>query len=309
MNSNDDQKKFDTKVPASSEDHNSNQDSESDFDSEEFQDADGNRADEIEEDDGEDRGNESEESYYDGQNRGRSFEGQDSKPKPKPSAPIKFSLPPPNNVVLIGGMGSGKSSVGWILAKLLGFGFVDTDKLVERRTGKNIAALFSELGETGFRSAERDILQNWRSARSYVFSVGGGAVMDDGSWQIIQELGITVWLNPPVQEVARRLLRSPIELNERPLLSDLTPKESPDLLPEERQKKLVERLIVLNGMRQGRYRQAKIVFESGYESPEISAKIINETLVKMPSFSASNLRETRFNVQQGSSAVNRWGNV
>ncbi len=81
----------------------------------------------------------------------------------------------PQRIVLIGFMGSGKTTVGRILAARLGRAFVDTDALVEQRAGKAIARIFAEQGEAGFRDAEAAVLAGLARRGGMVVATGGGA--------------------------------------------------------------------------------------------------------------------------------------
>jgi shikimate kinase len=79
-----------------------------------------------------------------------------------------------HNIALIGFMGTGKSSVGRLLADQLRFSFVDTDELIESRSGKSIAAIFAEQGEPAFRKYEQEIVTELSSRKKTVISTGGG---------------------------------------------------------------------------------------------------------------------------------------
>jgi shikimate kinase len=177
-------------------------------------------------------------------------------------------------------MASGKTSIGWILARLAGLGWLDADREVERRCGKSIARIFAEDGEGRFRAMERGVVSDWAGVRQHVLSVGGGAVMDDESWGHLRKMGTLVWLRPPTELVARRLLARPELMLQRPLIADLAPPTGKDSLAEdliakeERFTKLVERLDGIIQQRSERYGTATVVFESGWETPETSAKLL-----------------------------------
>lgn len=83
-----------------------------------------------------------------------------------------------NRVIFIGPPGSGKSSVGKALARELGLTYEDTDASITSISGRSIAAIFGELGETGFRKIERDVVLAALSSNIQVLSLGGGAVLD-----------------------------------------------------------------------------------------------------------------------------------
>lgn len=78
------------------------------------------------------------------------------------------------NLALIGFMGAGKSAVGRSVAEQLGFEFVDTDELIERRVGKSISQIFAQDGEAHFRELERSVVEQLQSENHLVISTGGG---------------------------------------------------------------------------------------------------------------------------------------
>src|ERR1043166_5922564 len=97
------------------------------------------------------------------------------------------------NVILIGAMGSGKSTSGWLLARLIGYGFVDLDQSIEVQEGLPVHEIFDKKGEGYFRDLERNLIEKLSPIRSHVVAAGGGAVMNDESWELLQRMGITVW--------------------------------------------------------------------------------------------------------------------
>ena len=190
------------------------------------------------------------------------------------------------NIILVGVMGSGKSAVGPLLAHMLGFGFLDTDAEVERMTRKPVARIFMEQGEAGFRDLERKVVARVANARRHVIATGGGSVGDEGSWQELTKHGLVVWLNPPVDEIVRRMAPGPKALQgliRRPFLDDLADisglppgTKGPALqqFMEEKRKRLADRIKALLGQRLERYRQASIVVEPEFELPETTARNI-----------------------------------
>ena len=114
-------------------------------------------------------------------------------------------------------MGSGKSSVGPLLARRLGRPLVDSDIEIERRTGRRIADLFAERGEQGFRAVEREVLVDLlESGAPAVVSTGGGVVLDPANRRALGERATTVWLDADVGVLASRVGTDP----RRPLLGD-----------------------------------------------------------------------------------------
>jgi len=205
----------------------------------------------------------------------------------------KRSVPRIGNVVLIGLMGCGKSTIGHHLSKLLGFGFVDLDRRIEKATGKSIAQMVADEGEGAFREAEQRALKSLDGINGHVIAVGGGAVMDDSSWDMIRRISYPIWVRVPVAELARRVQRSPPGLSSRPLLSDLVGGGRSE---EEISGKVAERLSALLGQRQSRYAEATVIFDDGYGTPEASAFALKTMMAheKLFTFSLDNAPYNRW---------------
>ena len=181
-----------------------------------------------------------------------------------------------SNIILVGVMGSGKSTIGERLAYYVGFGFIDVDKQIERRERKSVADIFAQKGEDYFRNAEHQTISDLSKARNQVISVGGGAVMADDNWQILKGMGTVVWLNTPPTEIARRFVMKPDDIRSRPLLKDLVEIED----KSDRQKKLTDRLAALIAQRQSRYSEANVVLEISYSTAETSAQLLKAMLTR-----------------------------
>lgn len=179
-------------------------------------------------------------------------------------------------VVLIGASGAGKTTTGWLLARLLGYGFADLDQLIEKTAGRSVQQIFAEDGEDHFRSLEAAALRGLLGLKTHVISTGGGAVLEDSNWEMFSNLGAVVWINTPAEEIARRLSADPAELEKRPLLADALTEKN----PEARQKLLTARIKALIGNRQERYKRAEVVVQDAFSTPESTAHLIRETLAK-----------------------------
>lgn len=118
------------------------------------------------------------------------------------------------NVYLVGMMGSGKSSVGRLLAQRLGYRWLDADQVLETAAGLPIPALFAEAGEGGFRELETGVLQQIGQWHSCVVSTGGGAVIRPANWGVMHQ-GVVVWLAAAAPLLLKRLEQDPTP---RPLL-------------------------------------------------------------------------------------------
>ncbi len=134
------------------------------------------------------------------------------------------------NLYLIGMMGSGKTTVGRLLAKHLGYGFVDTDDVIVQAAGKSINQLFAESGEAAFRQLESDVLSQVCAFTKLTIATGGGIVMRQENWSYLHH-GLIVWLDAPVELLYTRLQ----EDTTRPLLNDVDPQAKLRSLLEQRQ--------------------------------------------------------------------------
>lgn len=119
-----------------------------------------------------------------------------------------------SNIILIGPMGAGKSSVGKRLAKKLNRKFYDCDKVLEDRTGVAISTIFELEGEDGFRQRETKILEELIQQENYVLATGGGAVLRSENIHLINSNGITVYLKASVNSQIKRTRHD----KKRPLL-------------------------------------------------------------------------------------------
>jgi len=129
--------------------------------------------------------------------------------------------PAPNNLVLVGLRGCGKSSVGRLVARRLAWEFVDTDELIERKEGRTISAIFATDGEAGFREIERQAIEHAARGEHRVIAVGGGAVLLEANRRALRAAGLCVWLTAPPPELLRRLQADPHTATRRPALSRL----------------------------------------------------------------------------------------
>ncbi|MGO4736441.1 shikimate kinase [Bosea sp. 2KB_26] len=123
-------------------------------------------------------------------------------------------------VVLVGMMGSGKSSVGRRLATRLGLPFVDADVEIETAAGMTIPEIFAQRGETEFRDGERRVISRVLATRApLVLATGGGAFMNAETRERIIELGISIWLKADADVLMRRVRKR----SNRPLLQTADP--------------------------------------------------------------------------------------
>ena len=121
---------------------------------------------------------------------------------------------PAPNLVLVGPMGAGKTSIGRRLAERFGLAFVDADHFIEQRSGATIASIFEHVGEAGFRERERAALAELLAGSGQLLATGGGAVLDAGNRRLMRERGFVVYLRAGLDSQLRRLGRD----RTRPLL-------------------------------------------------------------------------------------------
>jgi shikimate kinase len=121
-----------------------------------------------------------------------------------------------DKVYLVGFMGSGKSTVARALAKRLDWQPLDIDELIERREHQTVANLFARQGEAYFRAAERAVLFDQLGSRHVVVATGGGTFVDPQNRAVINNDGLSVWLDVPLD---RLIPRVPAD-GRRPLAGD-----------------------------------------------------------------------------------------
>lgn len=118
-------------------------------------------------------------------------------------------------IYLTGFMGSGKSTIGPILANVLGYDYADLDAVVEAEEGRAVQAIFAEDGEAVFRRLEAAALHRTAGRERVVVALGGGALAREDNLRFALDHGTVVYLRVPVAQLVQRLQKSPTE---RPLL-------------------------------------------------------------------------------------------
>jgi len=120
------------------------------------------------------------------------------------------------NIILAGFMGTGKTTVGRILAMRLKKTFIDMDGIIEERAGKSICRIFAEEGEPYFRQLERNLVKELSAGRNQVIAAGGGVVLNPGNINDFSRAGRVICLMASETEIMRRVSAS----SERPLLEN-----------------------------------------------------------------------------------------
>lgn len=134
------------------------------------------------------------------------------------------------NIILVGPMGSGKSTIGSIIAKRLHREFQDSDHYIEDRTGVDIARIFDIEGEQGFRDRETSALRDLLDQSNRVIATGGGAVVSKKNQKLLKKAGFIIFLDTTVNQQMQRLRRD----KKRPLLQTDNPRARLETLLAER---------------------------------------------------------------------------
>ena len=166
----------------------------------------------------------------------------------------------PANVVLVGLSGSGKTTVARLLARRLGWRFVDTDQVIRRQVGMTVQEIFRVQGEPAFRALESETVADVCRRSRQVIATGGGTVVDDRNRATLLSGNLVVFLESSPEVLAGRLHRN-MGREPRPLL------ESGDL---------VERLAELGRLRDQQYRAAHHVVQTDQRTPREVVDVIAE---------------------------------
>ena len=127
-----------------------------------------------------------------------------------------------DSIVLVGPMGSGKSTVGRHLAKLLHKEFVDSDQEIETRSGAAISWIFDVEGEEGFRRRETQVLETLVTRNNLVVATGGGAVLAEKNRELLRSMGRVIYLTADLDILFSRVAKD----TTRPLLQVENPQQT-----------------------------------------------------------------------------------
>ena len=137
------------------------------------------------------------------------------------------------NIILTGFMGTGKTTVGKLLARRLGYEFIDTDELIASRAGQRIPDIFQTKGEAAFREMESAIARELGSQEGKVISTGGRLMLDPENAETLGRTGRVFCLSAPPEEIMKRVTSDPA--TQRPLLTVPNPLKRVEALLEQRQ--------------------------------------------------------------------------
>ena len=162
-------------------------------------------------------------------------------------------------IILIGYMGSGKSTLGKKVARKLNYEFLDTDSMIEERAGMTIADIFDQFGEPHFRTLEHDLLLSLKDRDKIVIATGGGMPCFKGNMDLLNELGKTFYLNRSVNELVHRLTNAK---RVRPLIAGKSAEELSSFV--------AQNLAVRNPF----YKKAKFILERDQQTAEFIETVL-----------------------------------
>ncbi|WP_286714914.1 shikimate kinase AroK [Marinobacter sp. tcs-11] len=191
----------------------------------------------------------------------------------------------PKRVVLVGPMGAGKSTIGRLLARELGYRFLDSDRIIEERCGANIPWIFDVEGEDGFRQRETAMLDELSNEVGTVLATGGGAVMRAENHGLLKKNAVVVYLKTSIDQQVERTRKD----RNRPLLQNDDPEG------------VLRRLFAI---RDPLYTElADIVMFTDRKSPRLVVRqLVNRINPKTPRHRRQRRKEGRHNAQGTSRA-------
>lgn len=127
---------------------------------------------------------------------------------------------PQPNIILTGFMGTGKTTLGLLLAKRVDYEFIDTDARVEEQSGQTITELFQIQGEAAFRKLESELVEELAQREGLVIATGGGLVLNSRNVERLSKTGKIICLTASPEEILVRVAKTP---NVRPLLQEEDP--------------------------------------------------------------------------------------
>lgn len=168
----------------------------------------------------------------------------------------KTAMPGPN-IILTGFMGTGKTTVGKLVAGRLGYRFLDTDALIEERFGRTIPEIFREEGEAAFRAMEAAVARELGRRKGLVISTGGRMMLDPGNAAALGNEGRVFCLQAAPEEILARVTKDPV--GQRPLLEGDDP---------------LARIQALLREREAGYARFTLIETSGRTPGEVAARLL-----------------------------------
>ncbi|GBE03491.1 MAG TPA: 3-dehydroquinate synthase [Nitrospirae bacterium] len=192
-------------------------------------------------------------------------------------------------IVLTGFMGTGKTSVGKEISRKLGYRFIDTDVLIEKREGRAISVIFKENGEDYFRKLEEAVIEVVSKEMNVVIATGGGVIKNRKNVKNLRREGIIIWLKASPEIILKRIMT---EGGKRPLLEVEEPLNEVNKLLNERM---------------GLYKQGDTSFDTDYITSEEAAEEIIEKLGLDSETVSVSLGERSYEIIIGSKTIQKLG--
>ncbi|OQW98861.1 MAG: shikimate kinase I [Thiothrix lacustris] len=127
-----------------------------------------------------------------------------------------------HNIILVGLMGAGKSTIGRQLARRLNLTFYDSDKVIEERTGVPIPTIFEVEGEAGFREREEHVIAELTAMQGILLATGGGSILRDSNRERIKASGCVIYLRASADHLFQRIKHD----HSRPLMQTANPMQT-----------------------------------------------------------------------------------
>ena len=163
-------------------------------------------------------------------------------------------------IILLGYMGSGKTTIGKELSEKLGIPFIDSDQAIEEKMNKSIVQLFEELGENRFRTLESDFIRELSKTSSFILATGGGLPCFFDNIIFLNELGVTIYLKTSSEILTNRILND----NNRPLIKGKNKEELNDFITSS----LLEREFF--------YQKSRFILDENHHDIDSILQIINQ---------------------------------
>ena len=163
-------------------------------------------------------------------------------------------------IILIGFMGSGKSTLGKKIANRLNIPFIDSDTEIENHFNKSVGEIFTEHGESYFRTLEQEYIEALDLRDDFVLATGGGMPCYSNNMQLLNQTGTTFYLERSPKELAHRLVNAK---KQRPLIAGL---DTEELLP------FIEEKLA---SREEHYKKSSMILSRDEQTPEAIANFIH----------------------------------
>ena len=155
-----------------------------------------------------------------------------------------------DKIYLTGFMTSGKSTLGKIIANVLGWNFFDLDKEIEKDEGKKVTKIFEESGEEYFRTVEKEKLKNLSTSIDTIISLGGGTLINDENLELIKNTGLLIYLRVNPDIIYTRIKKK----TDRPLVKEF-------VLGDYSKEKFINKIKTMLDAREVYYKKADLIFE------------------------------------------------